>query len=186
MYKINTTTIHLNFGVNEIHRTKQKKKKIWFTLTVELLCFFLFVCLTSCIQRKNCHSTCNTMYASTALVPWIRKSNWECWIRVLARRDKCQLELKLLYLYLIMLREKRRDLTQSYDKSPYTNRNVKTAKWQHKQTKSLITQQLQTDLGRSVGVTMATQLVWLTWFMSPTFPLPATAVQSKGHTFKNL
>ena len=32
-----------------------------------------------------------------------------------------------------MEREKGRDLTQSYDKSPYTNRNVKRAKWQHKQ-----------------------------------------------------
>ena len=30
-------------------------------------------------------------------------------------------------------REKGRDLTQSYDKSPYTNRNVKRAKWQQKQ-----------------------------------------------------
>ena len=28
-----------------------------------------------------------------------------------------------------MEREKGRDLTQSYDKSPYTNRNVKRAKW---------------------------------------------------------
>ena len=37
-------------------------------------------------------------------------------------------------------REKGRDLTQSYDKSPYTNRNVKRAKWQHKQRhKSSIT-----------------------------------------------
>ena len=51
-------------------------------------------------------------------------------------------------------REKGRDLTQSYDKSPYTNRNVKRAKWQHKQTpqKSSIKQRLRTDLGRSVGV----------------------------------
>ena len=30
-------------------------------------------------------------------------------------------------------RQKGEDLTQSYDKSPYTNRNVKRAKWQHKQ-----------------------------------------------------
>ena len=61
-------------------------------------------------------------------------------------------------------REKGRDLTQSYDKSPYTNRNVKRAKWQHKQRhkKSSIKQRLRTDLGRSVGVTTATQLVWLT------------------------
>ena len=34
---------------------------------------------------------------------------------------------------LVLMREKGRDLTQSYDKSPYTNRNVKRAKWQHKQ-----------------------------------------------------
>ena len=34
-------------------------------------------------------------------------------------------------------REKGRDLTQSYDKSPYTNRNVKRAKWQHKEIKIL-------------------------------------------------
>ena len=43
-------------------------------------------------------------------------------------------------------------------------------------TKSSITQQLQTDLVRSVGVITATQLVWLTWFTGPTVPLPATAV----------
>ena len=48
-------------------------------------------------------------------------------------------------------------------------------------TKSSITQGLRTDLRRSVGVTTATQLVLLTWFKDPTFPLPATAVQSKGH-----
>ena len=34
-------------------------------------------------------------------------------------------------------------------------------------TKSSINQQLRTDLGRSVGVTKATQLVWLTWFTGP-------------------
>ena len=33
----------------------------------------------------------------------------------------------------LIIREKGRDLIQSYDKSPYTNRNVKSAKWQHKQ-----------------------------------------------------
>ena len=47
--------------------------------------------------------------------------------------------------------------------------------------KSSITQRLRTDLGRSVGVTTAIQLVWLTWFTGPTFPLPETAVLSKGH-----
>ena len=43
-------------------------------------------------------------------------------------------------------------------------------------TKSSITQRLRTDLGRSVGVTTATQLVWFTGFTGPTFPLTATAV----------
>ena len=43
-------------------------------------------------------------------------------------------------------------------------------------TKSSITQRLRTDLGRSVGITTATQLVWLTWFTGLTFSLPATAV----------
>ena len=33
----------------------------------------------------------------------------------------------------VVVWENGRDLTQSYDKSPYTNRNVKRAKWQHKQ-----------------------------------------------------
>ena len=42
--------------------------------------------------------------------------------------------------------------------------------------KSSITQRLRTDLGRPVGVTMATQLVWLTWLMGPTFRLPTTAM----------
>ena len=42
--------------------------------------------------------------------------------------------------------------------------------------KSSIKQQLRTDLGRSVGVTTATQLVWFTGFKGPTFPLTTTAV----------
>ena len=52
-------------------------------------------------------------------------------------------------------REKGRDLTQSYDN---LLDNTKTP------PKTLITQQFQTDLGRSVGVTTATQLVWLNQF----------------------
>ena len=43
-------------------------------------------------------------------------------------------------------------------------------------TKNSITERLRTDWGRSVGITMDTQLVWLTWFTGPTFPFPATAV----------
>ena len=60
-------------------------------------------------------------------------------------------------------REDGRDLTQSYDKSPYTSRNVKRANDNtNNVTKNSITQRFRTDLGRSVGVTTASQLVWLT------------------------
>ena len=51
-------------------------------------------------------------------------------------------------------RERGRDLTQSYD-------NLIT---QNNPPKTLITQQFRTDLGQSVGVTTATQLVWLNQF----------------------
>ena len=75
-------------------------------------------------------------------------------------------------------RQKGGDLTQSNDKSPYTNRKSQKGKVTTQTTpqKSSIKQQLQTDLGRSVGVTTATQLVWFTGFTGPTFPLTATAV----------
>ena len=62
---------------------------------------------------------------------------------------------------MVKYRRKGGDLTQSYDKSPYTNRNVKVTT-QTTPQKSSIKQQLRTDLGRSVGVTTATQLVCLT------------------------
>ena len=45
-------------------------------------------------------------------------------------------------------------------KSPYTNRNVKGQSDNTNNTKKT-TQRLRTDLGRSVGVSTATQLVWL-------------------------
>ena len=48
-------------------------------------------------------------------------------------------------------------------KTPIPTENSKT-KGQHTQT--LITQLLRTDLGRSVGVTAVTQLVWLNQFTS--------------------
>ena len=66
-----------------------------------------------------------------------------------------------------IIREIGRDLTQSCDKNPYTHRTIQKATWQHKNaTKTLITQLLRTDLGRSVVVTAVTQLVWLNRFTS--------------------
>ena len=53
--------------------------------------------------------------------------------------------------------------------------------------KSSIKQRLRTDLGRSVGVTKATQLVWLTGLRAH---LPTNhnsrVTHGVGHTFKNL
>ena len=51
----------------------------------------------------------------------------------------------------------------SYDKRPYTDRKIQKAMWQHKSaTKNFnYTQCFRTDLGRSVEVTITTQLVWL-------------------------
>ena len=64
------------------------------------------------------------------------------------------------------VREKGRDLTQSYDKSPCTDRKIKKAQRDNTKTppKTSITQRLRTDLRRSVGVTIATQLVLLNRF----------------------
>ena len=65
----------------------------------------------------------------------------------------------------VLKREKGRDLIQSYDKSPYTGRKIQKQRDNTKTpTKTSITHQLRTDLGRSVGVTIANQLVWLNRF----------------------
>ena len=50
--------------------------------------------------------------------------------------------------------------------------------------KIAIKQRLRTDLGRSVGVTTATQLVWLTWFMAH-LPTPRNSrVIKRTHILK--
>ena len=73
------------------------------------------------------------------------------------------------------LREKGRDLTQSYDKNPYIARKIKHATRQHKiATKTSITQRLRTDSGRSVGVVKPVSGI-------STFPLT-----TQGHIFKKI
>ena len=57
--------------------------------------------------------------------------------------------------------EKGRDLTQSYAKAPTTTEKSKKQRDNTKTPpKTSITQRLRTDLGRSVRVTIATQLLW--------------------------
>ena len=62
--------------------------------------------------------------------------------------------------FLLMKREKEGDLTQSYDKNPYTNRKFEN-QWT---TQKLHQKPRLHNLGRSVGVTTAIQLVWLNRF----------------------
>ena len=56
--------------------------------------------------------------------------------------DHCTCKIHKLFSMsstsITFLQEKGRDLTQSYDKSPYTNRNVKRAKWQQKQRHKIV------------------------------------------------
>ena len=84
-------------------------------------------------------------------------------------------------------RQKGGDLTQSYDKSPYTHGNVKRAvTTQTTPQKSSIKQRLRTDLGRSVGVTTATQLVWFTRFTGPNLPTHRNSCVIEGKNIKIL
>ena len=83
-----------------------------------------------------------------------------CWRRIPLLLTSNAVSWKFV---LFVGRQKGGDLTQAYDKSPYTHGNVKRAvTTQTTPQKSSIKQRLRTDLGRSVGVTTATQLVWLT------------------------
>ena len=73
--------------------------------------------------------------------------------------------------------KKVRDLTQSYDKSPYTSRKVKKAKWQHKQRHTnfdytAVADRLRTVSWNSYGFPTGV----FNRFTGPTFPLPPTAV----------
>ena len=66
--------------------------------------------------------------------------------------------------------KKGRHLTQSYDKSPYTNKKIQKAKRAHK------TQRLRTDLERSVDYSYPPDVVNLTRFTDQTLPLSATGM----------
>ena len=69
----------------------------------------------------------NFILIHTFFFPWLPTWNKK---KFAIRNFGQKYKLKVFY---ILSREKGRYLTQSYDKSPYTNRNVKRAKCQHKQ-----------------------------------------------------
>ena len=78
-------------------------------------------------------------------------------------------------------REKERDLTQSYYKNHTPIEIPKSNVTPQNATKMSIIQRLRADLGRPVGVTAATPLVWLnSVFERSTSHLTATAVLLKN------
>ena len=97
--------------------------------------------------------------------------------------------LVLLETYIcVQLEEKKEEILQSYDKSPYTNRKVK------KQSATTKTP------GQNFDYTTPVDRLWMvSWsnnnhlngfvksvYEIPTFLLTTQAVKSKGHTFENL
>ena len=74
--------------------------------------------------------------------------------------------------------EKGRDLTQSYDKSPYTDRKIQKAKWQHKNATKYFDYTTIADRLRTVSWdndSHPTDVVKPVYGI-PTFPLTAKAV----------
>ena len=75
-----------------------------------------------------------------------------------------------------------------YDKSPYTDRKIQKETWQHKNaTKNfdyttIVVRLRMVSWGNDSFLTGVVKPV----YGIPTFPLTEKAVQSKGHTFKNL
>ena len=97
---------------------------------------------------------------------------------------------QIIFMFLVKRKRKRSDSVLW--QNPYTNKNVKRAKWHkwHKQRHKKFDYRAVADRLRPVSwstfVTMATKLVWFTWFTGPTFPLSVTTVLLKWHTFKSL
>ena len=84
--------------------------------------------------------------------------------------------------------KKGRDLTQSYDINPYTQREIQKTTWLHKNaTKNF---DYKTNAGRLWRVSSSNKNypngVVKPVNGYPTFPLTAKAMSSKGHTFKIL
>ena len=140
-------------------RLQEKKKEIWLNPMTKatIPTYQLFLNIQCKIQKNWCTVT---------MAPTIEHNGGHS--RTLQTRGETRCPGGVSVSWLAsrtrheFTREKGRDLTQSCDKNPYTHRTIQKATWQHKNaTKTLITQLLQTDLGRSVGVTTVTQLVWL-------------------------
>ena len=102
-------------------------------------------------------------------------------IRKTRENRRCEILIQIAFY----LKRKRKKSDSIYDKKPTPfEKSQKQKTTQKTPPKISITQRLRT-VGRSVGVTIATQLVWLNWFAgSKPSHLPRLSCNQKD-TFKN-
>ena len=62
--------------------------------------------------------------------------------------------------YVCIVREKGRDLTQSYDKSPFTHRKIQKASWQYKNATKIFDYTTIADRPRTVSLSKSSQPNW--------------------------
>ena len=89
------------------------------------------------------------------------------------------------WFFSLMSREKGKDLTQSYDKSPHTTKKIQKAKWQHKNANKNFNYTTITERLMTVSWSNDSQPADVVTSVSgiPTFQFTTKAVLSKGHIF---
>ena len=146
---MNTSLVDFQFGLHLFHvcrviqicfhgATYFGKQQSWN--------WIIMICI-SCSSIRVLYFRSNTLLRRIATA-----YRFVLWQRILSARS-----LSLLWN---SNKKKRSDLTQSDDKCPYNHRKIQKATWQQKtKTKQTPPKTLRTDWGRSVGVTIVTQLV---------------------------
>ena len=115
-----------------------------------------------------------------------RRTMWSLWALHVTQKTSLTCKRRIYAWLLYSPKRKRKRSDSVLWQKPLHQQKCQKGKMTTQTTpqKSSITEQLRTDLGRSVGVTKVTQLVWLTWFMSPTFPLPQQPCNQKDTRLK--
>ena len=136
--------------------------------------FFQFTLIQKCICNPElivCKWFVDVRYQNENIVQHLAK--WTTFFVITMRLASYHVinhpgKLTILWLYNPI--EKGGDLTQSCDKNPYTHRKSQNATWQHKTPPNLDYTTVANQYGRSVGVTTATQPVWLNRLTNQTLP----------------
>ena len=113
-----------NYHAIALHKSKYNKQ-LWTVVSEVRINIIYSYSLTNIMLRSWCTMTYHNTYGG-----WLQNMFY---LKILLHGHQ-SIDVKRNWKSSdSLIREKGRDLTQSYDKSPYTNRNVKRAKWQHKQ-----------------------------------------------------